>query len=354
MILVVIVGAVVALVLFPTFRCAVLHPFLLVWSGARDLFFYFKHKKYNLCPSGELVAYTGLFGRGKTLSAVHKVVCSYRRYNGKKVWCSRRQQLVTQRIKVISNVSLSIPYENLVSLEQIVLAAERNQEYDNEHGTLTVTLVLGDEFSVQMNSRNFKTNIDPLFLNTILTCRHYYISLYYTAQRFGHVDALLRQVTSYVIECSKLWRLQRLSLFDAWELENAANPRLLTPLNKNCWFVRDRDYNAYDTLACVGNLKKSMKQGDMMSEDEILKPISSRHFRSAIVRTAALLPLQPTIKSISLCPSSSRLLICSGRISMDGSDGCGVRGSFRSPDGFLRPFSIRSLFVSFRKIRLSM
>ena len=271
MILVVIVGAVVALVLFPTFRCAVLHPFLLVWSGARDLFFYFKHKKYNLCPSGELVAYTGLFGRGKTLSAVHKVVGSYQRYNGKKVWCSRRQQLVTQRIKVISNVSLSIPYENLVSLEQIVLAAERNQEYDNEHGTLTVTLVLGDEFSVQMNSRNFKTNIDPLFLNTILTCRHYYISLYYTAQRFGHVDALLRQVTSYVIECSKLWRLQRLSLFDAWELENAANPRLLTPLNKNCWFVRDRDYNAYDTLACVGNLKKSMKQGDMMSEDEILK-----------------------------------------------------------------------------------
>ena len=65
--------------------------------------------------------------------------------------------------------------------------------------------------------------------------------------------------------------MQRLSLFDAWELENAANPRLLTPLNKNCWFVRDRDYNAYDTLACVGNLKKSMKQGDMMSEDEILK-----------------------------------------------------------------------------------
>lgn len=38
-----------------------------------------------------------------------------------------------------------------------------------------------------------------------------------------------------------------------------------------CWFVRDRDYNAYDTLACVGNLKKSMKAGDMMTEDEILK-----------------------------------------------------------------------------------
>ena len=116
-------------------------------------------------------------GNRKTLSAVHKVVGSYKQYNDKKVWCPRRKRMVTQRIKVISNVALSIPYEDFVSLEQIVLAAERNKEYDDEHDTLTVTLVLGDEFSVQMNSRNFKTNIDPLFLNTILTCRHYYISM---------------------------------------------------------------------------------------------------------------------------------------------------------------------------------
>ncbi len=30
-------------------------------------------------------------------------------------------------------------------------------------------------------------------------------------------------------------------------------------------------HGAYDTLACVGNLKKSMKAGDMMSEEDILK-----------------------------------------------------------------------------------
>lgn len=157
------------------------------------------------------------------------------------------------------------------SLEQIVLAAERRQACDDAHDTLTVTLVLGDEFSVQMNSRNFKNNIDPLFLNTILTCRHYSISLYYTAQRFGHVDALLRQVTSSVIDCDKLWRFQRQKAYDAWELENASSTNVIRPLWRRCWFVRDTDYNAYDTLACVGNLKKSMKAGDMMSEDEILK-----------------------------------------------------------------------------------
>lgn len=261
----------VALVMFPTLRCAVCHPFAVVGCGCKDLWFYLRHKGYNNYGTGELVAYTGLFGKGKTLSVVHRVVSAYRHYDGKPVWCPRRKKMVTQRVKVISNVSLSIPYEDFVSLEQVVLAAERNRGYDDEHDTLTITLVLGDEFSVQMNSRNFKTNIDPLFLNTILTCRHYYISLYYTAQRFGHVDALLRQVTSCVIDCDKLWRFQRLNTYDAWDMENAANVQQLRPLTRSCWFVRDRDYAAYNTLACVGNLKRSMAAGDMMSEEEILK-----------------------------------------------------------------------------------
>lgn len=271
MIILILIGLIISMACFPTFRCAVSHPLLLIYHGCKDLYYYIKHKEYNICGTGELVAYTGLFGKGKTLSAVHRVVDAYNRYDGKPVWCRRRKKMVTQRVKVISNVSLLIPYEDFVSLEQIVLAAERNQQYDDEHDTLTVTLVLGDEFSVQMNSRNFKTNIDPLFLNTILTCRHYYISLYYTAQRFGHVDALLRQVTSCVFECDKFWRFQRLNQFDAWDLENATNTQLIAPIWRGCWFVRDSDYDAYNTLACVGNLKKSMKEGDMMSEEEILK-----------------------------------------------------------------------------------
>ena len=271
MVVFVLIALAAVLAVCPTVRCAVFHPLALAVNGLRDLFVYLRRRQYNLYGTGELVAYTGLFGKGKTLSVVHRVVSAYQRYDGRKVWCPRRHKLVTQRVKVISNVSLAIPYEDFVSLEQVVLAAERNREYDDQHDTLTVTLVLGDEFSVQMNSRNFKTNIDPLFLNTILTCRHYYISLYYTAQRFGHVDALLRQVTSCVIDCDKLWRFQRLKVYDAWDLENASSTQMVAPLARSCWFVRNRDYEAYDTLACVGNLKKSMKEGDMMSEEEILK-----------------------------------------------------------------------------------
>lgn len=270
MVWIILLVALVLLAALPTLRCALSHPIHLIRYGAADLYHYIKYQGWNNCQSGELVAYTGLFGKGKTLSAVHKVVSMYHRYDGKQIYDRDRKAWVTQRIKVLSNVALQIPYDDFISLQQVVHCAEKNGEYDKEHDTLTVTLVLGDEFSVQMNSRNFKSNIDPLFLNTLLTCRHYHISLYYTAQRFGHVDALLRQVTSSVIECDKLWRFQRQAVYDAWEMENATNTSLLTPLARKCWFVTNRDYAAYNTLACVGNLQKSFKAGDMMSEEEIL------------------------------------------------------------------------------------
>ena len=262
--------AFVVLVCFPVVRCAVFHPISLTLYGIKDLFHYIRHKEYNFCGSGELVGYVGLFGRGKTLSAVHRVVTTYKAFNEKKVWCPRRKKIVTQKVKVISNVVLKIPYIKLESLSQIVEAARAQQTVDDAEDTLTVILVLGDEFAVQMNSRNFRKNIDPLFLNTILTCRHYYISLYYTAQRFNHVDALLRQVTSYVVECDKLWRFQRLAKYDAWDLENASSSKLVAPFARSCWFVKDSDYQAYDTLAVVENLKHEVDESKMMTPQEIL------------------------------------------------------------------------------------
>ena len=153
--------------------------------------------------------------------------------------------------------------------------SKSKQKIEDELNVKLVTLVLGDEFSVQMNSRSFKTNIDPLFLNTILTCRHYDISLFYTTQRFHHVDALLRQVTSRVGDCNKLWRFQRISWYDAWELENAANVANIKPLSRGCWFVTNSDYNAYDTMACVDNLSKKVTDGDMLSENEIHELLGS-------------------------------------------------------------------------------
>lgn len=266
----IVIALLIVFICSPVIRTAVLHPFKTLYYAVKDLYYYIRKRKWRECKTGELVAYVGLFGRGKTLSAVHKVVSMYKKYDGKRIYDFHLKKWVTQRVVVISNVDLLIPHYRFVSLQQVVDAAERRIDYDRAHDTRTITLVLGDEFSVQMNSRSFKTNIDPLLLNTILTCRHHYISIYYTAQRFQHVDALLRQVTSYVVDCDKLWRFQRNYRYDAWEMENATNAMLLRPLRRECWFVRDIDYHMYNTLACVGNLVKSWGVNDMLSEEEIL------------------------------------------------------------------------------------
>ncbi len=252
------------------FRLAVMHPFLTVYYAVVDFILYIMHKKWRICPTGKLICYTALFGKGKTLSVVNYIVSMYMHYNNKLIYDTTRKKWVKQRVHIISNVDLNIPYEHFVSLEQVVRVADIMRDYDLKHDTLTVTLVLGDEFSVQMNSREFKKNIDPLFLNTLLTCRHHHITLVYDAQRFNHVDALLRQVTSYVVECNKIWRFMCHSYYDAYALENATDPTLIRSYKRTGFFVRNRDFSAYDTLACVGNLQKSFSKGDMLSESEIL------------------------------------------------------------------------------------
>ena len=221
--------------------------------------------------TGRIICYTALFGGGKTLSCVHYVMRLYRKYNNKRIYDSNLKKWVTQKVHVISNVDLNIPFEKFVSLQQIIDAAEKNREFDAKHNTRTCTLVLGDEFSVQMNSRNFKTNIDADFLNTLLTCRHHHIMMVYNAQRFQHVDKLLRGVTVYCVECKKVWRVCIQKTYDAWIIENCADPTIIKPIARHGWFIRNRDFEAYNTLACVDNLIRSVKEGDMITEEEILR-----------------------------------------------------------------------------------
>ena len=58
--------------------------------------------------------------------------------------------------------------------------------------------------------------------------------------------------------------------YDAYTLENATDPTLVKPRRSYGWFICDRDFKAYDTLACVGNLEKAVREGDMESEIEII------------------------------------------------------------------------------------
>lgn len=255
------------------FRLMISHPLLFVFYAIKDFYNWLRYKNWRMCKRADLICFTGLFGKGKTLSAVHQVLTMFRRYNNKRVFDAHRKKWVTQKVLVISNVQLkSIPFEYMKSLSQIVRFCDTQNKLDEENDTLTILFVLIDEASVQLNSRNFKDNIDPNFLNTLLTCRHYHIcGIYCTSQRFKLEDKLLRDVTQKVVECKKIWRFQLTTYYDAWELENANNPLLLKPLLRTGWFVRNKDYAAYDTLACVEDLAKSCKDKDMLSEAEILQ-----------------------------------------------------------------------------------
>ena len=58
--------------------------------------------------------------------------------------------------------------------------------------------------------------------------------------------------------------------YDADEMEYASDPTMVKPRKRTGFLILDSDYNSYDTLACVDKLKKSVEEGDMMSEEEIL------------------------------------------------------------------------------------
>lgn len=252
-------------------RIAFFHPVHTVLYGLVDTYVYFRHKMYNWCNAGQLACYSAHFGGGKTLSIVHYVCAVFNRYNNKPVFDRGSRSFVTQKIHVISNVDFtSIPYEKLESLSQVVACAYRNRDIDKKNGTRTVVLCVIDEASAQLNSRQFKTNIDPTFLNTLITSRHYHISILYSSQKFKLTDALMRAVTQKVINCKKVWRLLVQFEYDADEMEFASDPSAVRPKRRTGFFVTNGDYQAYDTLAVVGKLKKSVDEGDMMSEQEIL------------------------------------------------------------------------------------
>lgn len=267
-----VVLAVVLLCIFSlNFRLVLFNLPLVIYNGCIDMYKYIRYKEKNICPTGFFKIYVGLFGKGKTLSAVKEIVDLYNQYNGKKVWCRERKKFVTQRVVILSNVKLNnIPYRNLENLGQFVDYAKKMHEYDMENDTLTIVLGFIDEMGAELNSRNFKSNINASVLNTFLCCRHYHMGIIGTAQRFNHVDALIRQVTQTVVMCDKLWRLQRQYVYDAWELENASSADDIKPLYKTGFFVCNKHYNAYDTMAVVEKLEKDWKDGQMFSDEEIL------------------------------------------------------------------------------------
>lgn len=262
----------IVLVLFwVPFRVVVTHPVSTPIYAFYDLYHYFKHKKYNLYKAGKLDCYVAHFGGGKTLSIVSYVMALYHRYNNRLVFDDKMNCFVTQKIHILSNVDfLTVPFTPLVGLDQVVNFCMYNKELDKETKCRTCIIVVIDEASSQLNSRNFKSNIDPDFLNTLITSRHYHMSILYSSQKFKLTDKLLRDVTQRVIHCKKIWRILIQYEYDADDLEFASDPSLVRPRARFGYFLRNKNFRAYDTLATVSRLKKDVEDGNMLTSQEIL------------------------------------------------------------------------------------
>lgn len=257
----------------------IFHPIKSVIYAFKDAFFYIKDRKYNEPKAGRLTAITGYFGKGKTLTGVKLALDFEKRYDGKK-WYDRKLKLWrTNRVVILSNCKIACKnFVYLNSLNQIVSLAYAS--YDAEHvsretntvqsPTCTTIFALLDEAGAKMSSRTFKTNIDPDFLSTILTCRKFHLNFYYTTQRFNLTDKLLRDVTLDVINVRKTFRSCLLSVFDAWEMENSNNPTLVKPRGFKFYLATNKLFSAYDTLATVDDLKRDCDRNDRMTAAEIL------------------------------------------------------------------------------------
>lgn len=263
---------VVIFILVPQVRCFIFNLPSSIFLAIIDIKNYLLHKLFNTAPFGYIDCYCAEFGGGKTLSVTSKICNLYKKYDGKKVWHPELKKMVTQKIQILSNVELvGVPYIKLVSMEQFIKACEVKHDEDIANNTLTITYLLGDEFSSQMNSRNFKTNIPTSLLNKILTSRHYYSAWYITSQRFSQVDKLIRESCRYVVECSKTWRFLINDRFYAWEMENCNNPLILEPVDTCCLWVSNKMYNQYNTYSCVENLSDDWKNGKYLDDKEVLE-----------------------------------------------------------------------------------
>ena len=215
-----------------------------------DIYEYFKYKKWNDWNGFGLNIYVGMFGRGKTLSATKFVIAQAKRY----------------KLNVISNIRLNgIPYTPLTNWQEIVDAPGN-------------TIILIDEMSTVFNAREWKNfNINLLF--QLLQCRKNKKMIVGTAQRFAHVDKLLRDITYEVIDCNKYWRFQHTVHFDGWEYENCMNHHMLQRTHHDWQFIRNIDYLGYDTSEIIDNTKRT----EFMSNEEILNARGEVQFNELAV-----------------------------------------------------------------------
>lgn len=245
MIKVLFVCCLICYVLSPFFRCAVANLHNEIYYSGLDLYNRIKNRNKIEFDLYGVQMFIGMFGKGKTLSMTHQCEKIYKRYG--------------DQVRFISNYELkNIPYIPLINFEQLVDLGEDQSDYIG-------TVVCIDEISSVLNNRAFaKFPMDLLSL--LMQQRKRRVFIMCSAQRQKMVDIIFRNITTYCIDCSKIWRFCRLRYYDAWDYENAPNIQVLKPLKTIWWFAKDKDFNAYDTSQMIS---KSMCE-DFISNDQAI------------------------------------------------------------------------------------
>lgn len=208
-----------------------------------DIYRYFRYKEWKNFTGFGLHIYVGLFGKGKTISMVHQAYGIAKRY---------------PQVKIYTNIKLL----NFPKHTEIIQLTNYNQII-NAPGN---SVFLIDEISTLFQSRSWANFPMPL-LSQLLQVRKNRKMILGTAQRFTHVDKLIRDVTYSVIDCNchfKRFNTTTWYLAEDWENKNVMN--IPTPYEYGAFVQSDKLRNQYDTYELIDNFKKD----GFLSSEEII------------------------------------------------------------------------------------
>ncbi|MGN0686494.1 MAG: hypothetical protein ACI4KA_00140 [Oscillospiraceae bacterium] len=219
----------------------------------KDLYSYYKNHRWEKFEGWGLHIYCGKFGAGKTCTMVRDCYNLCTKYKG---------------LTVITNLKL-VGFPEDVVIKPLGTINDILEAPDN-------TIVLIDEIGTIFNSRDFMGNkencLPKILFQHICQCRHRFLMIMGTVQRWGFLDKQLRDITSDVTICSTFAphpfsRMVTNRCYDASEYDMFYQSPLrpLQPLSTEVWIQTDFFRNLYDTKEMVS----TMLTQTYISDDEI-------------------------------------------------------------------------------------
>jgi hypothetical protein len=166
--------------------------------------------------------YCGLYGEGKTISMVREA-----------------NKLKQKGINIYSNIGIKFQDGHIVSWRDLL-------------DLPTNSCICLDELSNLCNSRDWQ-KMPPELFSLLTQNRKANVRIMATAQIFDNVDKQYRELSRYIIQCSRTGRLQTLRYYNQRGYNHVENNR--HNLFRETYDITDDLYEMYDTYEYVKKLK---------------------------------------------------------------------------------------------------